>query len=90
MEKNLNKEELKGFKKNQIRPTAMIPGIFNESPLRGNVVVSNKFGAGIQSLNNSPRREGGVSASMDHIDYKTAKTGQHKRATTNISLQPTK
>ena len=36
MEKNLNKDELKGFKKNQIRPTAMIPGIFNESPLRGN------------------------------------------------------
>ena len=94
MEKNLNKEELRGFKKNQIRPTAMIPGIFNQSPLRGNHVVSNKFGAGIQSLNNTPRRDSGVSASMDHIDYKTVRTmphhGQHKRATSYISLQPTK
>ena len=87
MEKNLNKEELKGFKKNQIRPNAMIPGIFSESPLRKNVPAGS--GSGIQSLNSSPRK-GGMSASMDNIDYKTVRTvpnyGRYKRAISNIQL----
>ena len=37
-EKSLNRGQLKDFKVAEIRPNAMIPGIFNESPLRNSVI----------------------------------------------------
>ena len=37
-EKGLNREQLKDFKNVQTAPQAMIPGLFNESPLRNAVI----------------------------------------------------
>ena len=38
MEKNVNRVDLEGYKDQDARPAAMVPGLFNESPLR-NVII---------------------------------------------------
>lgn len=86
MEKSLNKDELKGYKTNQVRPTAMIPGIFNESPLRKNAVPQSKK-SNAQSLNTSPRPPASSSTSFYQFEAKeafTAPHNQHKRAVSNL------
>ena len=73
MEKNLNKEQLKDFKKKEARPNAMIPGIFSESPLRQLVQAAPGSKQPIQSLQTTPRRDGDK---IENLDYKTANSVQ--------------
>ena len=42
MEKNVNRGDLDGYKGSEARPAAMVPGLFNESPLR-NVLIPNEI-----------------------------------------------
>lgn len=35
MEKSINKGELVGYKASEVKISSMVPGIFNESPMRG-------------------------------------------------------
>ena len=62
MEKSLNKGELKDFKTNGVGTTvnAMIPGIFNESPLRHKVVPRKTYRELMRerSAQNSPSHMG--------------------------------
>lgn len=68
-EKGLNRDQLKDFKIVEARPQAMIPGLFNESPLR-NAVIPAAIRRAIMKkhLNNSSVTE--LRAEMEQMRHK--------------------
>mmetsp|Transcript_7295 Transcript_7295/g.8747 ORF Transcript_7295/g.8747 Transcript_7295/m.8747 type:complete len:169 (-) Transcript_7295:1297-1803(-) len=89
MEKGMNKKEMKDFKGSSNNPNAMVPGMFNESPLRNSKISSSykKEHVKFNSMRTSVAKERpGGHYNMD------APPGhwrpQHKRAVSQIALTP--
>ena len=99
-EKGLNKDQLRNFKQDQAHPQAMIPGLFNESPLR-NAVIPAAIRKAILKKHierNSSVKE--IRAEIEQVRHKLmashynvdAPPGQwrpqHRRSISNMAIKP--